>query len=147
MESTRRLKNVQLSKDSDFQSRRPRLLCWVLLASERDHRRDAHALRNAGVPASGGGSVATAAQREGNGSKLVNYWFDAPSSDAPLNDKFAIGIPLAALVDDRSCGCGLMRAAHDDTFLSEILEASRSGPSAESPAYARQAGRPARQAR
>ena len=37
-------------------------------------------LGSAGVPASGSGSVATAAQREGNGSKLVNHWFGAPSS-------------------------------------------------------------------
>jgi len=146
-ESTRRLKNVQLSKDSDFQSRRPRLLCWILQASERDHRRRRYTLRNAGVPASGGGSVAAAAQREENGSKFVNYWFGTPSSDAPLNYKFAIGIPLAALVDDRSCRSGLMRAVHDDTLLSEILEASSSGPCAESPAYARQMGRPARPAR
>ena len=49
--------------------------------------------RNAGVPASGDGSIAAPAQREGNGSELVNYWFGAPSSDAPLNCKFAIGIP------------------------------------------------------
>jgi hypothetical protein len=148
-ESARRLKNVQLSKDSDFQSRRPRLLCWVLLVSERDHRRRRSCSTggNAGVPASGGGSVAAAAQREENGSKFVNYWFGAPSSDAPLNYKFAMGITLAALVDDRSCRSGLMRVVHDDTFLSRIHEASSSGPCAESPAYTRQTGRPARRAR
>jgi len=48
---------------------------------------------------------------------------------------------------DRSCRCGLMRAVYDDTFLPEILEASRSDRYAESPAYVRQTGRPARRAR
>ena len=109
---------------------------------------DAHALRNAGVPASGGGPIAAPAQRERNGSEPVNYWFGAPSSDAPRKYKFAIRIPprVAALVDDGSCQCGFMRAVYDDTYVSEILEASRSDASAESPAYACQTGRPARRA-
>jgi len=40
-----------------------------------------------------------------------------------------------------------MRAVHDDTFLSEILEAVEIGPCAESAAYAGQTGRPTRRAR
>jgi opacity protein-like surface antigen len=49
---------------------------------------------------SGYRKLITAAQREGNGSKLVNYWFGASSSDAPLNYKFVIGIPLHSLTTE-----------------------------------------------
>ena len=103
----------------------------------------------AGLSASGGGPITTPSPHEGSGSELVIYWFGAPASDAPLKYKFAIGIQFASLrsSDDRSSRCGITRAVHYDTLLSEMLDAARSDPYAESPAYVRQAGRPARRNR